>query len=199
MIEQNELNFLFKIQNQQIPDLSEFFGKEKKLYEIDLDKRTINSPEFLSIKKDHQAMTIYFCLDRFYDHMDLSTTIGVIQYILPGENQIRTYPIPFYDIYSLIDYNKMIIPWNISNIMTNVDGEIQYFIRFYKIQGEQDNLKFSYNLSTLPAKSKILFGLDVDFSEIDEELSDLNEKNVSLYEDLLLKIQKNQTYWTIIE
>ena len=197
----NELSFLFTIQNQQVPDLSEFFGDEKKLYEIDLNSRTIKSPDFLSIRKDHQATVIYFCLDRFYDYIDLSTTTGVIQYVLPGEETLRTYPIPFYDIYTLSDYNKMIIPWTISNVITDKDGDIQYAVRFYKITGDTlSDLKFSYNLNTLPATSKILYGLDADFSEIDEELSELaNPKPVSKYEELLSKINDNKLYWTVYD
>lgn len=202
MISQNELNLFFEIQTQCVPDLSEFFG-EKELCEIDLNNRKINSPKSVIIKKDHQAATIYFCLDRFYDYMDLSTTIGVIQYILPGEEEIRIYPIPAYDVYSLAEYNKMIIPWTFTDAMTKTEGEIEYSVRFFKITGETlDKLKFAYNLNTLPTKTQILYGLDADFSQVDEELSEIldsieSSEIVSKYEDLLRRIQENKIYWTI--
>ena len=43
---------------------------DEKIYKVDLNTREIEAPEFLSIEKDHYAETIYFEMDRYYDHID---------------------------------------------------------------------------------------------------------------------------------
>lgn len=66
------------------------------IYEIDLTSRTIKSPTFLSVAKDHTAETIYFITDRMFGETDLATTTCVVQYInAAGEG--RFYPVPFLD------------------------------------------------------------------------------------------------------
>ena len=51
---------------------------DESLFAIDLDSRTIEAPEFLSVKYDHKAETIFFIVDRYYDNMDLANTCCVI-------------------------------------------------------------------------------------------------------------------------
>jgi hypothetical protein len=50
----------------------------EKMYAIDLKTREIDSPEFLSIQKDHRAESIYFIMPRYLDYMDLAETTGII-------------------------------------------------------------------------------------------------------------------------
>jgi hypothetical protein len=70
------------------------------VYDIDLNSREINSPKFLSVKKDHKSETVYFRVDRFFDYVDLSTTVCLVQYITPKTKKSRIYVVPFYDIAS---------------------------------------------------------------------------------------------------
>ena len=42
------------------------------IYDIDLNKRVIKAPEFLSVMTEHNAETIYFKMPRYYDHVDLA-------------------------------------------------------------------------------------------------------------------------------
>lgn len=65
----------------------------------------------------------------------------------------------------------MIFPWTIGNVATNEVGELEFAIRFYKIQtytneDNQTEYKLVYNLSTKPVTTRVLEGLDV---EIDDE------------------------------
>ena len=39
---------------------------DERIYNIDLSTRKIESPDFLSIEKDHMAETIYFTVDRLW-------------------------------------------------------------------------------------------------------------------------------------
>ena len=157
-----------------------------------MSTRTINSPKFLSVAKDHQAEVIYFVMDRYFDYMDLSTTVCIIQYLTPApESMPYIYIVPYYDVSSLATENKMIIPWNIDGAATQKKGKVKYSIRFYQLEGEGPAAKLIYNLNTLPAESEVLYGLDVDplnKEEVDfatdayellvKEISALHQKSV---------------------
>ena len=109
---------LWQIQSNAPTKKALLLPKDEKIFDIDLNSRTIDVPEFLSVEKDHQAETIYFKFDRYYDHADLTTKTCIIQYVnANGDSFI--YPVPFYDISSYpmyIDENditheaKMLIP-----------------------------------------------------------------------------------------
>lgn len=45
---------------------------------INLNERTIEAPEFLSVKYDHHAETVFFEVDRYYEHIDLARTTCVV-------------------------------------------------------------------------------------------------------------------------
>lgn len=151
-------------------------------YNVNLDTREIDAPEYLSVQHEHHAETVYFIVDRFYDNMDLAQTTCIIQYVTP-DNQSYIYPVPFCDTYTysggikengiIVEHTpKMIIPWCISGSATSLSGTVKYVLRFYLIDpnternqnGEYDpsNAKLSYSLSTKPASSKVLYGLPID-------------------------------------
>lgn len=194
----NELDYLYRIQSKVTPCFVELPNGEIS-YSVDLQTRQINSPEFLSVKKDHLSNVIYFNIDRFFDYMDLSTLPCVIIYQTPDE-QVHVYPIPYYDIYTLAKEGKMILPWNISNIVTQLEGDIIYSIRFFKIEGDiVDDANLVYNLNTFPAKSKILKGLDASNLTNDEDES-LHPATETL-ETLIAQVKElkdNNFTWTII-
>jgi hypothetical protein len=70
--------YLWQLQDQNRPVSAILLPSDENVYEIDLNKRTIKAPDFLSVKEDHAAETIYFLVDRFYDNMDLSTAACII-------------------------------------------------------------------------------------------------------------------------
>ena len=57
---QIELDYLFKISSQNPPCIVELPGAHKNTYEVNLETREIQSPEFLSVTQDHKAEVIYF-------------------------------------------------------------------------------------------------------------------------------------------
>lgn len=89
--------YLWQLQDKNKPVSAILLPSDENIYEIDLNSRIINAPEFLSVKKDHAAETIYFLVDRFYDNMDLANTACVVQYINAAGEE-RFFPVPFYDI-----------------------------------------------------------------------------------------------------
>jgi hypothetical protein len=88
---------LYLIQDTNKPSVAILAPSDEKIYNIDLSTRKIESPDFLSIKKDHMAETIYFTVDRYYDNIDLLETTCVVQYI-NADKEARIYAVPFYDI-----------------------------------------------------------------------------------------------------
>lgn len=196
-----ELEYLFQISSQNPPCIVELPGasdeKRNNTYTVDLETRRIQSPEFLSVTQDHKAEVVYFVVDRFFDYMDLTNTTCIIQYIAP-DNTPYVYIVPYYDIYTLRNHNKIIIPWEIDGSATQCKGLLKYSIRFYKIEGSGEAAKLVYNLNTLPAESKILNGLDVD--PLNKDAIDFGTDAFSLLAHNISELYKNQgTYWEIID
>ena len=158
---------LWLIQSKNAPQTALLLPKSENIYEIDLNARTIEAPEILSVEKDHNAETIYFMVDRFYDNIDLKNTTCIVQYITPSGLK-RIYPVPFYDTetYKTIleleekeDVPKLIFPWCIDGAATKTAGIVEYSIRFYQV--DEYNHSLLFNLSTLPATGEVLHGMEV--------------------------------------
>ena len=169
-------SLLYKIQQDSSATLAPetiIIPTSQQLYEVDLSTRSINGPATLSVQSDHYAETVYFLVDRYYDHMDLAQTNCVVQYVANGESYV--YAVPFCDITTY--EGKMIIPWTISLSATKNSGTVKYFIKFYLIESNSQTIDelpesaFIYSLNTLPATSTILKTLSADdFVSEDEAL-----------------------------
>ena len=125
---------------------------------IDANSRSITIPpefQFLGVKNDHKAETVYFEIDRYFDAMDLSTQTCVIQF--SNNENSGFYPVTSMDTVT-VD-GKIIFGWEILNDVTAAIGNISFSVRFYTID---ESNQFTYNFNTLPAKSIILDTLNVD-------------------------------------
>lgn len=181
---------LFKInESGNLPSLATLLPRTENIYSVNLNTRTIESPEFLSVVDDHNSETIYFLVDRFFDNIDLSTTACVIQYI-NAKGEGRLYSVPFYDIETFHAMDKMLIPWCIEGEATKASGNVTYSIRFFKVDATGKFL--IYNLNTLPATSKVLVGINI----LDYELvSDLTKEQFdSTKNDIKYYIKENGAY-----
>ena len=115
---QEYYNLLHQIQDENAPSIAVLLPGTENIYEIDLNKRTIESPEFLSVSRDHKAETIYFKCPRYFDNIDLTNLVCVVEYI-NANGDGRVYAVPYYDVdsFSLLDeendiYEPMILfPW----------------------------------------------------------------------------------------
>jgi hypothetical protein len=182
------------IQNQNPPSLV-LFPNVKRIYDVDLGTRIIETPEFLSVSNDHKAETIYFQVDRYHDYMDLSNTTCVIQYVTP-DGQAHVYPVPFFDVMTKRDEKKMIFPWCIDGAATRQKGSIQYSIRFYKIRDNSSDYELIYNLNTLISSSEVLHGMQV--SQLSTDF-DISGEGFDTLLSMIQDINRDGTYWTIIE
>lgn len=168
-----------------------------KYYDIDLETRTIDAPEYLSVAKDHYAENIYFRVNRFFDYMDLATTTCVIQY-KNAAGQTGVYAVPYFDIESGKGNSdsgcpdKLIIPWCIAGKASAVDGNITYALRFYRIDINGDRM--IYNLNTRPATSKILYGMNVSSPDVDGDY-DIPPTVFDQLVQMIDEVRAQDVYW----
>lgn len=186
---------------QQIKDLNKpqyaiLLPVDEKIYNIDLDNRSIEAPEFLSLQTDHYAETVYFLVDRYYDNMDLADTICTVQYQNEKDKDGRIYLVPFFDITTYKKENKILIPWQISGEATRNAGTITFSVRFFKLNDFAENGKkdYIYSLNTKPAVSKILYGMDID-PESNENLYIPADIVTQLMNDIERVSRQSDLYW----
>ena len=173
---------LYRIQqDNNLPSLALLLPSTENIYELNLNTRKIEAPEFLSNYTDHAAEVIYFKCDRFFDYMDLSHTNIIIQY-KNANGDDRIYAVPFVDVATCSLENKMLIPWCVDGNVTAKAGEVTFSIRFYKID---ENMRYiSYSLTTLPAKSKVLETQNFNVDNIDDYI-DYRELHPTDFEQLV--------------
>ena len=195
----NLTKLLYKIQKDSSSVMSPetiVMPTSQELYEVDLSTRTIHGPETLSVQSDHYAETVYFLVDRYYDHMDLAQTNCVVQYVSNGESYV--YAVPFCDITTY--EGKMIIPWTISLSATKNSGTIRYFIKFYLVEGsaedEGESAVFTYSLNTTPATSTVLRTLSSDDFTAEDDTLELPSRYMELVSIFAQMTDNATTYWT---
>ena len=178
------LKDLYDIQFQNPPSNVRLpSANSSNTYDIDLSTRTVSAPEFLSVEKDHKSTVIYFRVDKYFDFMDLSNTVCVIEYIPPNvTKQVPyMYVVPFFDTTSQILENKILFPWVLGNQATSHNGTLKYAIRFFRLEENAiAQPKLIYDLRTLPAESVILTGLEVNTEDMQKEYDNITS---TMYED----------------
>ena len=126
---------------------------DEPIYEINLNSRAASAPAILGVEADHEADLVYFQMDRFFDSVDLSTCIGMVQF-RNAKNEEYYYVIPYYDIDSV--RGKMIFAWDIQSPVTKYGGTVQFSFKFFRVSPASGELL--YELNTMVAKSKVLVG-----------------------------------------
>lgn len=199
------------------PQIGSLLPAASQVYEVDLNSRQVNTPSLLSVQFDHNAEIIYFKCPRYYDNMDLTQAVCVIEFLNAehlapgGKKMVRDaglFWVPFYDInhYDVeIDENGnqiavpiMYFPWSIGGLATKYSGKITFAIRFYQLAnvGQEDSPKYEYlyNLSTRPKDGEIVHGLDLSEEELDAFKLEPNVVQ-EIYRNLSLAKEDATTYW----
>lgn len=185
---------LWRIKSVNPPSLAVLLPGEEKVYEINLNTRTVEAPEYLSVEQDHRAEIVYFVVDRYYEHYDLTNTICIIQFLNKNSQKSGIYVVPYYDIHSKStkDSAKIIFPWCIEGLATDQAGDVEYSIRFFSIGNDN---KVEYSLNTIPVTSKVLYGLNAN-------LEDYKRPAIDAYTELINLIntvdQKTKLCWDIM-
>lgn len=152
------------IQNQTgNPELVMLPGDEPRFI-IDANSRIITIPDsftFLGVLNDHNAETVYFEIDRYYDQMDLSTQTCIVQFESVSSSGTKIsegfYPVSKLDVDTVP--NKIIFGWEIQNDATAYAGNVFFSVRFYSTKKGEDGIVFVYNFNTtavsLPVKDSL--------------------------------------------
>ena len=167
--------------------------KDEKIYDINLNTRKISVPKFLSVAKDHEAETIYFKFDRYYDYIDLTTKACIIQYTnANGDSFI--YPVPYYDTQTFADSNQVIIPWCIQGKATEKAGTVKFAVKWY---APNENKKISYSFNTLRAEAEVLSGQNPNEMDWSTDQIDLSSELVNFIYELESAYNNNTftLYW----
>ena len=123
------------------------------VYSIDLNTRQIDAPEYLSVENDHQAETIYFKINRYFGHIDLSNMVFMIQY-KNARLECYNYLVPYIDI--AYENGYIYFPWCIESPATRFAGKVTYALKIFYVNPNSGRLVFELN--TLPATGLIKNG-----------------------------------------
>lgn len=174
--------------SEQITSLDEFFSYIEDLnvinrkytilpldeepFVIDADTRTITVPKAfkdngISVQGDEVAEILYFKINRYFDATDLDMMDIYIQWrstaVDEDGKQVEGISVPWVkDIESQPGY--IIFGWPLSSKITAKEGKVQFAVRFYKYDKEQE--KLTYSLSTLTATAEIKPSLDFNLPKI---------------------------------
>ena len=174
----------------------------ENILKIDINTRTVEAPEFLSVEKDHKSETIYFEVNRKAGYVDLAETSCVIIYNNADKNTgTRYYAVPYYDITT--KYGKIIFPWALDGNVSLMSGIVEFSIQFFKIDTivREDTAKkvVSYSLNTLPAYSKVLNGIKEQQLDSDDEYYLMPDQYKELNNRIDTLQQTQKLYWTILD
>ena len=159
------LSKLAEIQVAKDLDYYQPIPETEKIYQVNLNERTIEAPKHLSVTNDHEAEIIFFEVDRYYDLQDLMQTTCLITYVnAAGEPFI--YNVPRLDGMTKRDEGKIIIPWVVGQDAVIKAGIVRFSLQFYII--DPISLKFTYKLNTEPAQTRVLQGLEPSYTEANE-------------------------------
>lgn len=195
--EYNELLYVINDPNNLTDDSIYYrIPADELVYEIDLNTRKVQAPEFLSVAEDHNAEVVWFRVNRFFDDVDLFGATCWIQYRNAlGEDYVAvTLP----KVIKESNHDVLYIPWPICSPATKAAGNVQFSFRFFKIG---DSKKVHFSLHTIPVTSKVLHGLEGNFDGFieDEEADPQYSEFMKMYQELTAAYTKlageYELYW----
>lgn len=194
--------YLYQIQNQNLQKKAILLPTDEIIYEIDLNTRKIQAPEYLGVINDHFAEIAYFKVDRYFDNIDLAAPniVCIIQYInknasLKNYNEGYIHVVPYIDITTFADENKILFPWIIGGPATAAAGPIEFAIKFYSI--DKNSSSYLFELNTLPATSKILPGLDTISENEDLDIVSPDDRDIitEIFNKIEMAANAHVVYW----
>ena len=153
------LRRLADIQNEYNLKELVMLPEDEPRFIIDLDTRKIILPDefkFLAVENDHNAETIYFEIDRYYDKQDLSQKTCIVQYKNTSDTKAIEgfYPVTKLDVDTVP--GKILFGWTIENKVTVLPGSVDFSIRFYSINDSGRLPVFTYNINTLTGSLPVI-------------------------------------------
>lgn len=199
--EYNELLYVLKDPNNLTDEPIYYrIPASEPVYNINLDTREVEAPEFLSVLEDHNAEVIWFKMDRFHDDVDLYDSTCWIQYKNALNETYVCVSVP--KVIKESNHDTLYMPWPISGPATKAAGKITFSFQFFKMKEDK---QIYFSLNTIPVTSKILHGLHVDIDDfLTEGMDDGNfnpqySEFVRMYQELTAAYSKlageYELYW----
>jgi hypothetical protein len=131
---------------------------DEPLFEIDADRRVVTVPTVFSkngvgVKGDHQAETLYFRIDRYFDHQDLFNVDDIIiNWQFRPASSSRNADVPLHTSLAFApddtyDPGHVVFGWVIEKDMTPERGTLSFSIGFVKY-AEDDTYYYALNTQT---------------------------------------------------
>lgn len=156
---------------------------DEEFFEINANTREITIPKsfkkMASVAGDQAAETVFFKIDRYFDTMDLNNQEIYIEWKAPNQSGLSKEFIR--DVTSEPGY--IIFGWALQEEITEYAGTIEFAVRFYTYNADNQYAPVQYSFSTLPAKIVIGKSIDTDYDMIDDSVSAQALKS----RDLILK------------
>lgn len=170
-------------EGNSLPKTTQLLPSDDEVYNVNLNSRTVDVPQFLSVKTEHLAEVIYFKCPRFFGNMDLARTTCVIEYI-NADGEAGIFWVPYYDVSHFetdgddpeTKTPMLYFPWGIGGRATKKAGKVTFAIKFYLLcDPERDmsgtpidtQFRYLFNLTTRPATGEILYGMDLTGTELE--------------------------------
>ena len=196
---QDYKKLLFQIQNRNKQTTILPIPKDEPFFDIDLNTRQINAPSILSVTEDHNAEIVYFKADRFFGFQDLANTNCIIQYNNANPDKSKAgyiYAVPYIDIQTFADENKIAFQWAIEGPATAYSGNVTFAVKFYIL--DSFGKEYIYVLNTAPATGRVLQGMNSL-----KNTSNYNFESPSPIEDLIQRVNNLEStldvYWGDVE
>lgn len=159
---------------------------DERIYNIDLNSRLLEGPDFLGSKDEHNAEIIWFCADRFFDDIDLFNSSCFIEYE-NAKKEVFYFASTIVVNEQITGPNKILVPWVVSNHVTRAPGVVKYSIRFAALTQNTSNAQlkqYRFVLNTRPTQSKVLDTLNFVHTD-DETYLELTTK----FSDRLMQLE----------
>ena len=166
------------------------------VFKIDLNTRNITVPKELktiAVTGDHNAETIYFEVDQYFDNYDLSLLNCIVQY----RNALNEEDIMACNIDEYLPNGKIRLGWTITQHVAIAKGNVTFAVRFFKVEEDENGeKKLAYSLNTNPVTVSVSEGLEViDSEDFIPPLSDLSK----LVEDIFAAIGSQSKSYNSLE
>lgn len=172
--EYNELLYVIDDPNNLTEeDIYYRIPSHETVYEVNLNTREIQIPEFLSVLEDHNSEVLWFKVDRFHDDVDLYGCTCWIQYTNAAKEDFVSVSIP--KVIKEYNHDVLYFPWPISGAATKKAGNVTFSFQFFKLDPDNKNKVF-YSIHTKPATGKVLHGMHVELDKFleNENMNDAN-------------------------
>ena len=139
-------------------------------------------------------------MDRYYDMIDLSTTIGMVVF-KNSKNEEFFQLIPYYDI--MTEQGKIYFPWSIQAPAALYSGQISFSFKFFKV--DINSKELLYEINTTIAKTKVLNGwsddssLDHSYSMVDTSSLIVDSSLINNLNSIISASQYLSLYWIDVD